>query len=116
MDKLKLTGQTLCRVFYSKLGRVCICSASAPIAKWPNLKLKTQPKQLLGSLSLAFALPAWTKLSTLDVFMLTNPIQLPTQQKQPNLNMKTQPKQLLDYLPLALKLSEYWPKDTVPGS
>ncbi len=27
------------------------------ITKWPNLKLKTWPKQLLGSLPLAFALP-----------------------------------------------------------
>jgi hypothetical protein len=26
-------------------------------AKQPNLKLKTQPKQLLGSLPIAFALP-----------------------------------------------------------
>jgi hypothetical protein len=25
--------------------------------KWPNLKLKTRPKQLLGSLPLAFVLP-----------------------------------------------------------
>jgi hypothetical protein len=27
------------------------------LSKWPNLKLKTRPKQLLGSLPLAFALP-----------------------------------------------------------
>jgi hypothetical protein len=28
------------------------------IAKWPNLELKTRPKQLLGSLPLDIALPA----------------------------------------------------------
>jgi hypothetical protein len=30
------------------------------IAKWPNLKLKTRLKQLLGSLPLAFVLPHLT--------------------------------------------------------
>jgi hypothetical protein len=29
------------------------------IAKWPNLELKTWPKQLLGSLSLDIMLPAF---------------------------------------------------------
>ncbi len=49
MDKLKLTGQNLGRVFNSKLGRACKCSAIAYITKQPNLKMKTRPKQLLGS-------------------------------------------------------------------
>ncbi len=31
--------------------------------KQPNLKLKTQPKQLLGSLPLAFMLPAQAELN-----------------------------------------------------
>jgi hypothetical protein len=57
MDKLKLTGQNLGQVFNSRLGRACICHAIACMTKRPNLKLKTQPKQLLGSLPLAFTLP-----------------------------------------------------------
>jgi hypothetical protein len=54
MDKLKLTGQNL---FNSRLGRACIGHAIVHITKQPNLKLKSQPKHLLGSLQLAFALP-----------------------------------------------------------
>jgi hypothetical protein len=54
MDKLKLTGQNLGRVCNSKLEHAIVY---ASITKWPNLKLKTRPKQLLGSLPLAFALP-----------------------------------------------------------
>ena len=57
IDKLKLTGRNLGQVFNSRLGRACIGHAIVHIAKQPNLKLKTQPKQLLGSLTLAFALP-----------------------------------------------------------
>jgi len=38
------------------------------IVKLPNLKLNTQPKQLLGSLSLTFALPGYDDLA-LDAFM-----------------------------------------------
>jgi hypothetical protein len=60
MDKLKLTGQNQGRVFNSRLSRACIGYAIVHITKQPNLKLKTRPKQLLGSLPLAFALPAWT--------------------------------------------------------
>ncbi len=58
MDKLKLTGQ----IFNSRLRRACICHAIAWITKWPNLKLKTRPKQLLGSLLLAFVLPDSSKV------------------------------------------------------
>ncbi len=49
MDKLKLTG-------YKNLGRV-FKSRHAITLKQTNLKLKTQPKQLLGYLPLAFTLP-----------------------------------------------------------
>ncbi len=52
MVKLKLTGQNLSRVFNSRLGRACINHAIANITKQPNIKWKTRPKQLLGSLPL----------------------------------------------------------------
>jgi len=51
IDELKLAGQDLGLVFNFRLG------ASFGIAKLPNLKWKTQPKQLLGYLLIAFALP-----------------------------------------------------------
>ncbi len=57
MDKLKLTGLNLSRVFHSRLGCACIYHAIVHITKQPSVKLKTWPKQLLGSLPLAFALP-----------------------------------------------------------
>ncbi len=57
MDKLKLTGQNLGRVFHCRLGCTCIGHAIVHITKQLNLKLKTRPKQLLGYLPLAFALP-----------------------------------------------------------
>jgi hypothetical protein len=60
MDKIKLTGLNLGRVFNSRLGRACIGHAIVHITKQPNLKLKTRPKQLLGSLPLAFKLPGYT--------------------------------------------------------
>ncbi len=60
MDKLKLTGRNLGRVFNSRLDRACIGHAIVHITKQPNLKLKTRPKQLLGSLPLAFVLPDFT--------------------------------------------------------
>ncbi len=56
IDKFQLTGQNLARVFNSRLGRACKCRTIAYITKQPNLKLKTQLKQLLGSLPLAFTL------------------------------------------------------------
>jgi hypothetical protein len=59
-DKLKLTGRNLGRVLNSRLRCACMCHAISYITKRPNLKLKTQPEQLLGSLTLAFALPATT--------------------------------------------------------
>ncbi len=58
MDKLKLTVRNLGWVFHCILGRTYIGHAIVHITKQPNLKLKTRPKQLLGSLPLAFALPS----------------------------------------------------------
>jgi hypothetical protein len=57
MDKLKLTGRTLGRVFNSR--RVCMHAMHllSSVAIQPNLELKTQPKQLLGYLPLDIALP-----------------------------------------------------------
>ncbi len=40
-----------------KYTKICIGHAIIHITKQPNLKLKTQPEQLLGSLPLAFMLP-----------------------------------------------------------
>jgi hypothetical protein len=57
MDKLKITGQNLGQVFHCRIGFTCTGHAIIHITKQPNLKLKTWPKQLLGSLPLAFALP-----------------------------------------------------------
>jgi hypothetical protein len=56
MDKLKLKGRNLGRVFNSRLGRVCVYSTIACITKRPNFKLKPWSKQLLGSPPLSFAL------------------------------------------------------------
>ncbi len=63
MDKLKLAGQNLGRVFNSRLSCACIDHAIVCITKQPNLKVRTQPKQLLGSLALAFVLPRPSKIS-----------------------------------------------------
>ncbi len=57
MDKLKLTGQNLGQVFHSILSRNCIGHAVVHITKQPNLKLKPRPKQILGHVPLALALP-----------------------------------------------------------
>jgi hypothetical protein len=58
MDKLQLTGQNLGQFFNSRSGCMCAMHLCSYEAKQPNLKLKTQPKQRLGSLPLAFTLPA----------------------------------------------------------
>jgi hypothetical protein len=57
MDKLKLTGQKPGRIFNFECGCVRLYIAIALITKQPHLKLETRPKPLLGSVSLAFALP-----------------------------------------------------------
>jgi len=59
MDNLKSTGQNLGRVFNSRSGCMCAMHLICYESKQPNLKLKTLPKQLLGSLPRAFALPAY---------------------------------------------------------
>jgi hypothetical protein len=48
------------QVFNSRSGRVYATHSCCYWVKLPNLKLKTQPKQLLGSLPLDILLPAWT--------------------------------------------------------
>ncbi len=60
MDKLQLTRQNLGRVFNFRNGCMCSLHLFYYEAKQPNLKLKTQNKQLLGYLLLAFALPVQT--------------------------------------------------------
>jgi hypothetical protein len=57
MDKLQLTGQNLGRVFNSRSDCMSGMHLYCYEAKQLNLKLKTQPKQLLGSLPIVFALP-----------------------------------------------------------
>ncbi len=57
MDKLKLTGLNLGRVFNYRCERASVKISKYSSPKQPNLKLKTRPKPVLGSLPLAFALP-----------------------------------------------------------
>jgi hypothetical protein len=73
MDKPQLTEQNLGRVFNSRSDWMFVMHLFSYEAKQPNLKLKTRPKQLLGYLPLAFALPAvsywshqWWTLSHCD--------------------------------------------------
>jgi hypothetical protein len=63
MDKLQLTGQNLGRVFNFRSGHLHTAAFLVLSVKLPNLQLKTQPKQLLGSLPLVIALPGVTDLS-----------------------------------------------------
>jgi len=58
MDKLQLTGQKLGRVFNFRSGHLHAVTILVLSVKLPNLQLKTQPKQLLGSLPLIITLPA----------------------------------------------------------
>ncbi len=58
VDKLQITGQNLGRVYYFKYGRVHAVHFIRLGVKLPNLKLKTWPKQVLGSLPLDITLPA----------------------------------------------------------
>jgi hypothetical protein len=48
------------------------------VAKRPNLKLKNQPKQLLGSLALALALFSWVRttfsITTLSITAKSGPV------------------------------------------
>ncbi len=56
MDKLKLTGLNLGRVFNYRGGRASAQISTRSSSKQPNLELKTRPKQVLGSLPLVFPL------------------------------------------------------------
>ncbi len=58
MDKLQLTERNLGRAFNSRTGRAHALQLHFSEMEQPNLKLKTQPKQLLGSLPLDIMLPA----------------------------------------------------------
>ena len=60
MDKLKLTGQNLGRVFNSRSGCMYAMQLWCCESGRPNLKLKTQPKQLLCSLPLDIVIPDLT--------------------------------------------------------
>jgi hypothetical protein len=61
MDKLlQLTGQNLGQVFNFRFGHWHAEHFWCYQAKLPNLKVKTQPKQLLGSLPLVITLPGPT--------------------------------------------------------
>jgi hypothetical protein len=58
MDKLRLTGQNLGRVFNIRSGHLHAAAFLVSSVKLPNLQLKTRPKQLLGYLPLNIVLPA----------------------------------------------------------
>jgi hypothetical protein len=74
MDKLKLTGQNLGRVFNSRLGHACMFRVIAYITKQPNLKLKTWPKQLLVSLLLALEVPGLCHLIVRNRFRMDHSV------------------------------------------
>jgi hypothetical protein len=56
-EQTSLTGRNLGRVFSSRSGCACVMQLSCFETKLPNLMLKTRPKQPLGYLPLAMALP-----------------------------------------------------------
>ncbi len=59
-DNLQLTGRALGRVLNFRGGCMHTMHFLPSVAIQPNLELKIQPKQLLGSLLLVIALPAYT--------------------------------------------------------
>jgi hypothetical protein len=69
MNKIKLTGQILAA--FSTLGEGILVYAMQFHSKptQPNLKLKTQPKQLSGSFPLACALPILAHLITYSLII-----------------------------------------------
>jgi hypothetical protein len=68
MDKLQLKGQNLSRVFNFSFGHLHAAHFWCYRVKLPNLKLKTWPKQLLGSLPLVIALPKLKLKTFVDSF------------------------------------------------
>jgi hypothetical protein len=61
--KLKLTGLNLGRIFNYRCRCASAWISTCASSKQPNLKLRTQPKPVLGYLPLAFALPGKGKVS-----------------------------------------------------
>jgi hypothetical protein len=57
MDELKLTGGNLGPVFNSRCGHACFAVQLHSEQKQSAYKLKTRPKQFLGWLQLALAIP-----------------------------------------------------------
>ncbi len=73
MDKLKATGQNLGRVFILRSGHLHSANLWCYEEKLPNLKWKTWPKQLLGSLPLDVTLPVTSnKLGLLLIILKTH--------------------------------------------
>jgi hypothetical protein len=66
MDILQLTGQNLGRVFNFRFDHLHAEHFWCYQVKLPNLKLKTRPKQLLGSLLLVIALTVFTFLLIIE--------------------------------------------------
>jgi hypothetical protein len=66
MDILQLTGQNLGRVFKFRFGHLHAELFWCYQVKLPNLKLKTRPKQLLGSLPLVIALTVFNFLLIIE--------------------------------------------------
>jgi hypothetical protein len=62
MDKLQLTGQNLGLVCNSRSGCLHDVHLHSFIAKLPNLKLKTQPRQLLACILLEISLVCMFKI------------------------------------------------------
>jgi hypothetical protein len=71
MDKLRLTGQNLGPVFNFRSGHLHAATFLVLSVKLPNLQLKTQPKQLLGSLLLVIVLPSQFKKVFMGEILLT---------------------------------------------
>jgi hypothetical protein len=67
MDKLQLTGQKLGRVFNFRSSHLHATHLWCFHVKLPNLRLKSWPKQLLGSLLLEIALPDLTERNALRI-------------------------------------------------
>jgi hypothetical protein len=67
MGKLQLTGRNLSRVFNFRSGCVHAMHLLCYGVKLPNLKFKTQPKQLLGYLPLDIAFPPAAKHELLSL-------------------------------------------------
>jgi len=66
MDKPQLTGQNLGQVFNFEFDHLHAENIWCYQAKLPNLKLKTRPKQLLGSLPLVIALTVFNFLLIIE--------------------------------------------------